>query len=42
VVEWTSRRPGYTGTWHRHAFTTPAGHHWRIFVPAHPPASPRG
>jgi hypothetical protein len=42
VVEWTSHRPGYTRTWHRYTFTTPAGHHWRIFVPAHPPASPRG
>ncbi|MCW2945955.1 MAG: rane protein [Actinoallomurus sp.] len=41
-VERTGGRPRYTHGWRRSAFTTPAGHHWRIFMPARPAAAPRG
>jgi hypothetical protein len=41
-VEQTGGRPRYTNGWHRYSFTTPAGRHWRVFVPARPTAAPRG
>jgi hypothetical protein len=41
TVEWTGPRPQYAGDWPRYRITTPAGRHWRIFVPARPPAPPR-
>jgi hypothetical protein len=41
VLEHDNPRPQYTRGWHRYSFTTPAGHHWRVFLPPHPPAAPR-
>lgn len=41
VVEHDNPRPGYTRGWLRYTFTTPAGRHWRVFLPPHPPTAPR-
>jgi hypothetical protein len=41
VVEHIGPRPSYTRGWLRYKFTTPTGRHWRIYLPTHPPATPR-
>jgi hypothetical protein len=41
VIEHTNQRPDYTRGWSRYSFTTPEGHHWRVFLPPNPPAAPR-
>lgn len=41
VLEHDNPRPHYTRGWLRYSFTTPAGRHWRVFLPPHPPAAPR-
>jgi hypothetical protein len=39
VVERLGRRPHYTQGWLRHAFTTPNGRRWRVYLPPAPPAA---
>jgi hypothetical protein len=42
VVEHHHPRPAYTDGWVQYTFTTPLGRRWRVFLPPHPPAAPRG
>jgi hypothetical protein len=39
VVEHLAPRPQYAQGWPRHAFTTPGGRHWRIYLPPSPSAA---
>jgi hypothetical protein len=39
VVEHLGARPRYAEGWPRHAFTTPSGRHWRIYLPPGPAAA---
>ena len=39
VVEHLGTRPHYAEGWPDHAFTTPTGRHWRIYLPPAPPAA---
>jgi hypothetical protein len=42
TVEWTARRPSYARDWSPYEFTTPAGRHWRLYLPGRSAAAPRG
>ncbi len=41
TIEWTGARPSYAHDWNRYQLTTPAGHHWRVYVPTRPSTAPR-
>ncbi|WP_433173097.1 hypothetical protein [Actinoallomurus sp. CA-150999] len=41
-LELTGARPRYTRGWRRYVLTTPAGDHWRVYVPPGTAYAPRG
>lgn len=41
TIEWNGARPAYAHDWNRYRITTPAGHHWRVYVPTRPSTAPR-